>query len=44
LIHYFIDHRLYLMALLVVIMVSGLFALSMGFEGLRLLSSAIGLS
>ena len=44
LIHFFIDHRLYLMAFLLVILVSGLFALSMGFEGLRLLSSAIGIS
>jgi chromosome partitioning protein len=43
LIHFFIDHRLYLMAFLLVVMVSGVFAISMGFEGLRLLSSAIGL-
>lgn len=44
LVHFFIDHRLYLMAFLLVALVGGVFAISMGFEGLRLLTTAMGLS
>lgn len=39
LIHFFIDHRLYLVAFLVVLLIGGVVALSIGLSGLRLLSS-----
>lgn len=44
LVHFFIDHRLYLAAFLLVALVGGVFAIGAGFEGVRMLTSAIGLS
>ena len=44
LIHFFIDHRLFLAVFLLAVLMTGLFAISMGLEGIRLLTGAFGLS
>lgn len=43
LIHFFIDHRMYLMAFLMVIMIAAAMLVGVGFEGVRMLAGAVGL-